>query len=314
MIRRRCSRAGAVLLLPLLVLNAACRSSGGSGPRTGSKAGKEAVEAHAASPGGCSTVAPPPYRPTAEQAERDDILSLLAYAVVSRTWQPTCSPVGDACPTSCRTSRGYNIGAVLAKLEQGKPQILCWGLNSVYRTRNWTQHGEVRLITNYLEGRGAFNKVDAFVYTTLEPCAMCAGMMTLTGVGTTIYGQADPGYGEAIGRLVLNSTALPHGFCPYPRGVVSARAPGRISSALAGRLEAGFAAYRQRCRDSITDWLSTPEAEAIFAEAPSELSRYAVQFPANAGLLEAARRFLEGVPARDGGYLPIPYQSNCPPS
>lgn len=313
MIRKRYTRAGVIPLLPFLFLGSACRSSGGSAPHAVSRAEKKAAAAPSASPEACPTAAPPPYRPTAEEAERDDILSLLAYAVVHRTWQPTCSPAGDACPTTCRSGRGYNIGAVLAKLEQGKPQILCWGLNSVYRTRNWTQHGEVRLITNYLEGRGAFNKVDAFVYTTLEPCAMCSGMMTLTGVRTTIYGQADPAYGEAIERLELDSTALPHGFCPYPRGVVSARAPGRISSALAGRLEAGFEAYRQRCRDSIVDWLSTPEAEALFAEAPRELLRYAVQFPANADLLAAARRFLEGVPASDGGYLPIPYQSNCPP-
>ncbi len=98
MIRKRCMRAGLIPLLPLLVLGSACRSSGGSG-------GSAPVAAPAAASEACPTVAPPPYRPTAEEAERDDILSLLAYAVGHRTWQPTCSPAGDACPPTCRDGR-----------------------------------------------------------------------------------------------------------------------------------------------------------------------------------------------------------------
>lgn len=41
------------------------------------------------------------------------------------------------------------------------------------------------------------------IYTTLEPCAMCPGMMMLTSVPRTVYGETDPIYGEALERLSL---------------------------------------------------------------------------------------------------------------
>jgi len=41
------------------------------------------------------------------------------------------------------------------------------------------------------------------VYTTLEPCVMCAGAMLLHGVGRVVFGALDPlgGAGELLARL-----------------------------------------------------------------------------------------------------------------
>lgn len=48
------------------------------------------------------------------------------------------------------------------------------------------------------------NKVD--IYTTLEPCTMCAGAMVLARIKTLIYGAKDPKAGAAgsVMNLVIN--------------------------------------------------------------------------------------------------------------
>jgi len=70
--------------------------------------------------------------------------------------------------------------------------------------------------TKYLDGYT--------IYTTLEPCAMCSGMMALTKVKRAVYGNPTHLYGRAIERLMLDSRALKDpsdgrslGFKPYPR-------------------------------------------------------------------------------------------------
>ncbi|MCX5748962.1 MAG: tRNA adenosine(34) deaminase TadA [Candidatus Saganbacteria bacterium] len=53
------------------------------------------------------------------------------------------------------------------------------------------------------------NKVD--LYTTLEPCPMCAGAMVLSRIRTLIYGTADPKAGAAGSIMnILKSKRLNH--------------------------------------------------------------------------------------------------------
>ncbi|HEY6320296.1 MAG TPA: deaminase, partial [Thermoanaerobaculia bacterium] len=148
------------------------------------------------------------------QVERDQIFSLLAYAVVQLDWQAQ----GAAEP------RGYNIGSVLV---DKNACVVYWGLNSVGLAKNKTQHGEVRLMTCYMDRKreagqplpGA-NLKDYAIYTTLEPCAMCSGMMVLQSVLRTVYGQKDPSFGDALERLAFDGERC-GGYPPYPRPVQS---------------------------------------------------------------------------------------------
>jgi len=41
------------------------------------------------------------------------------------------------------------------------------------------------------------------LYTTLQPCVMCAGALLLHGLGRLVYGSADPvgGVGACLGSL-----------------------------------------------------------------------------------------------------------------
>ncbi len=62
-----------------------------------------------------------------------------------------------------------------------------------------------RLMIGYLNRVGGYSLKKHTVYTTLEPCAQCSGMMTLCSIERTVYGQTDPGFGKAMERLALDS-------------------------------------------------------------------------------------------------------------
>ncbi len=138
--------------------------------------------------------------PSDESRERDEIFMLQAYAVVFKDWQTQGKP----------NPRGYNVGAVLVDSRTQIP--VAWGRNSIASTKNPTQHAEVRLIQSYIESQIPDSSGNVYldhftVYTTLEPCAMCAGMMCLTKIPRIVYGQSDDdkngrtGYGKAVERF-----------------------------------------------------------------------------------------------------------------
>ena len=203
----------------------------------------------------------------------------------------------------------YNIGSVLVN-PSGK--LVCWARNPVGVTGNNTQHGEVRLMTNYLHNtlQGTL-KGGYTVYTTLEPCAMCSGMMTLNYVRETVYGQADPGFGKALERLQFNSTSI-HGYCPYPRGVTSGQEHGPIAK----RLDEAYAQSMQVHTDQgITQFLAVPKARQIFADAEQQFQTYQVRFPSNQPVLDSARlpAGRPGTVRRDALHEELPGPLSGPP-
>jgi hypothetical protein len=119
-------------------------------------------------------------------------------------------------------------------------------------------------------------RVTITVYTSLEPCAQCSGMMVLTSIKRTVYGQTDPGYGKVIERLDLDSQKWnPAGYKPYPREVISDRS----DSQYCDRLEK---AYAQK-GGSITQFLLTDQAREIFKTASDNLFDYQLKYPEQNG-------------------------------
>lgn len=211
------------------------------------------------------------------QKEIDVIFTLLTYTLVFQDWQP------NTIPREMR--RGYNIAALLVGPDN---QPRYHGLNCINSTDNATQHGEVRAITGYLEKYKGFNLTGFTIYTSLEPCIMCAGMITMTAVRRAIYGQKDVTYSKAFERLAMDTQDL-GGFPPYPRQVIAAAADLSFCREL-------DAAYQQYLLDNeeqiLAKFLSTETARKIFAAAKRAFENFEVKHGENRSILSAAKAYL----------------------
>lgn len=203
------------------------------------------------------------------QKERDNIFSLAALAMVYKDWQTS------------RDGRGHNIGSILVN-KNNMPVF--WARNSVTVRSDATQHGEVRLIQSFLQCPGVGKYMDGYtIYTTLEPCAMCTGMIAMTKVDRVVYVQDDPEYGHA--RQALANIKFPRLFeQTSPKGLKQKT-----------DLERDWATYSKKKGSAITSYLLTDEARVIYAAADQDLMTYKIKYPENEGILVATQKFIRDV-------------------
>ena len=102
--------------------------------------------------------------------------------------------------------------------------------NSVEELGDPTAHAEVLVIRKAVEILGDKRLLGATLYTTLEPCAMCAGAIVLSRIARVVFATPDPKMG-ACGSLrnVLQDPRLNH------RCLVRSDVMGRESSDLLKR-------------------------------------------------------------------------------
>lgn len=226
-------------------------------------------------PASCKTIS----KSTSDQSslERDLIYGLLAYSVVLKDWQ-TDADYED------KTIRGHNIGSVLVN-EKDTPVF--WARNSNYKTNNGSQHGEVRAIRNYLESYKERYLKGFTIYTTLEPCAMCTGMASLTQISRVVYGQKDPDYGDAAERL-FKDLSQSGGFKPYPRTFESIALDSPIKTEL-------DSAYQSTEMKSITRWLRRADTKTTFSKAKQQLFSMQTAHKENSSVLSCAKDFYSAV-------------------
>ena len=77
-------------------------------------------------------------------------------------------------------------------------------------TRTWsdpTAHAESVVIRRAAEKLGGWRLLDATLYVTLEPCAMCAGAIVLARIKRLVFGAFDPKAGmcASLGNLVQDA-------------------------------------------------------------------------------------------------------------
>lgn len=209
------------------------------------------------------------------QKERDHILSLLTLAFVHNDWQQKAT----------NPARGHNIGSILVD-RNGMPVF--WTRNSVKILDNSNQHGEVRLATRYLSSILTNKNIPSeyisskympggyVLYTSLEPCAMCTGMLSMVGTERVVFTQKDPEFGNVVDALKS---------IQYPR-IYTVATP--VDMTQKKQLESGWEIARGKGVQSITDYLLTPEAEKIYASAKTELASYREEYQENALVLKAA--------------------------
>src|ERR1700759_1655133 len=74
-----------------------------------------------------------------------------------------------------------------------------------------TAHAELIALREASRALGSWRVLDAVLYVTLEPCAMCAGAIVLARVPRVVYGTTDPKAAAAGSVLdVLGEARLNH--------------------------------------------------------------------------------------------------------
>jgi tRNA(adenine34) deaminase len=99
------------------------------------------------------------------------------------------------------------IGAVLVR----EGEVVAAAHNERELRQDPTAHAEVIALREAARTAGSWRVLDAALYVTLEPCAMCAGAIVLARVARVVYGASDPKAGACGSVLdVLGETRLNH--------------------------------------------------------------------------------------------------------
>ncbi len=99
------------------------------------------------------------------------------------------------------------VGAVVVL--QGK--VIGVGQNFVLRTNDPTAHAEVVALRAAAAAINNYRLVGCTLYSTLEPCAMCAGAMLHARISRLVFSASDPKAGAAGSVLsVLSHPRLNH--------------------------------------------------------------------------------------------------------
>ena len=93
------------------------------------------------------------------------------------------------------------IGCVIVR--DGK--VIGRGRNRMNTQRNPMVHAETDAIADALKALGTPDLSGATLYTTMEPCPMCAGAMMNTGIRHWVMGGRLKAVGRVIGRYTAES-------------------------------------------------------------------------------------------------------------
>lgn len=100
------------------------------------------------------------------------------------------------------------IGAVVLDADGA---VLAAGHNERELEADPTAHAEILALRRAARARQSWRVLDATLYVTLEPCAMCAGAIVLSRIPRVVYGCSDPKAGAAGSVLdVLAEPRLNH--------------------------------------------------------------------------------------------------------
>ena len=101
------------------------------------------------------------------------------------------------------------VGAVLLDGTSGR--VLAAGHNLVETRHDPTAHAEIEVIRAAARALSAKRLVDADLYVTLEPCAMCAAAISLARLRRVYFGAYDPkGGGIEHGARIFAQATCHH--------------------------------------------------------------------------------------------------------
>ena len=108
------------------------------------------------------------------------------------------------------------VGAVVVR----DGEIISAGRNTVEAEKNLTGHAEINAIKKACERLGSIRLEECILYTTLEPCAMCAGAIIHARIDKVVFGVFDEKFGAA--GSVCNLFAMKFNHCVETKSGVMA--------------------------------------------------------------------------------------------
>jgi len=95
------------------------------------------------------------------------------------------------------------IGAVVAR----DGEVLAAAHNERELRQDPTAHAAILALREAARAVGSWRVLDAAIYVTLEPCAMCAGAIVLARVARLVFGATDPKAGACGSVLDVTGEA-----------------------------------------------------------------------------------------------------------
>lgn len=96
------------------------------------------------------------------------------------------------------------FGAVLVK----DHEIVMEGENQIYTRHDPTYHAELGLVRTFCQETGITDLSDYTLYSSCEPCFMCAGALVWAKLGRLVYGASDVDYCTIRGFASNECSAL----------------------------------------------------------------------------------------------------------
>lgn len=304
-------------------------------------------------------VAQPTVAIAPEEAERHRIYSLLVMAITEYCWNGNkdgrsadypLNPLASNYPTARFLGGdylGHNIAAILVD-KRGNVLDFDFNHNEIFNSS--AEHAEARLVRRVFalsqlntafqlhSGNPARNSRysnilnDVTLYTSLESCAQCSGIMALALLKQVVYLQLDPGQYH-VGNILRRLTEDPSGQSkqsaplpvpgdliefPYYSYLNEAYEAFRAQQKTKEGLPFSVRGDQKRYTESITSFLCTDAAFQIYRQAAVEFDAltsagltYSDYRPTedsltNADCIDEARQFLHY--ARELGFRATPHR------
>ncbi|MEK6408686.1 MAG: tRNA adenosine(34) deaminase TadA [Acidobacteriota bacterium] len=84
--------------------------------------------------------------------------------------------------------------------------VIARGRNGVIRASDPTAHAEIVALREGARAAGNYRLTGATMYSTIEPCAMCAGALVHARIARLVYGAKDPKAGAVETHFGICST------------------------------------------------------------------------------------------------------------
>ena len=127
------------------------------------------------------------------------------------------------------------VGAVLVM----DGAVIGRGSNSPIADLDPTAHAEMFALRQAAKDSGNYRLTDATLYSTLEPCVMCAGAIVHARVGRLVFGARDLRFGGVRSKFQLADSELLNHRVEVVEGVLGAECQRLLQEFFAGKRMAG---------------------------------------------------------------------------